>query len=175
MEILCWGELLRLSVEFSRWDQLFDSLLWQSVVIGYYDYLLRSSAESSCWDYKFSYSVVSSCWDYPLRLYVDMICCEQLLRLSVETICGDQLLSISVEIICVSISVEIICGVQLSRLYVEIERWDYLVKAIVAITGTCWDPLLSFVEIICCEQLLLLLCTRVLSIILNSCCYMQGF
>ena len=167
MEILCWGELLRLSVEFGRWDQLFHSLLWQSVVIGYYDYLLRSTAEISCWDYKFSYSVVSSCWDYPLRLkVVDIICGEQLLRLSVETICGGQLLRISVEII---------CGVQLSRLYVEIERWDYLVKAIVAITGTCWDPLLSSVEIICCEQLLLLLCTRVLSIILNSCCYMQGF
>ena len=66
-EIICWVQLLTLSVEIICWEQLFSP------------------------------SVEISCWDDILRTTAEIICWVQLLRLYVEIICSDYLLIWSVE------------------------------------------------------------------------------
>ena len=66
-EIICWVQLLTLSVEIICWEQLFSP------------------------------SVEISCWDDILRTTAEIICWVQLLKLYVETICSDYLLIWSVE------------------------------------------------------------------------------
>jgi len=99
-KVICWDQLLRLSVVISCWVICCEQLLRSSVQINCWDYLLRSSAEFNCWDYLLRLAAEIICRDQLLRLAVEFSCWDYLLRLYVGIKCWDYLLSSTVELTC---------------------------------------------------------------------------